>query len=83
MTDDERYDETVAMHQAFLHVYYEDRANAAMHCATVRYSPITFRLAECLRVDERQSDLAAGSLSFAELVAVWSDVGAYPEDPGR
>src|SRR5262245_20366830 len=36
------------LYQAFLKMYHEDRANAAMHCAEVRYSPLTFRLAEAM-----------------------------------
>ncbi len=54
-----------------------DESNAAIHCATVRYSPITFRIAEYLwnhfpsyRVNEN-------------LCSVILDSGQYPEDPGR
>ena len=34
--------------QGFRHFVHLDHANAAIHCADVRYSPITFRFAEML-----------------------------------
>ena len=61
---------------AFLKMYHEDRANAAMHCATVRYSPLTFRLAEHLWAFD-------GAPQAEELRSVILDSGMYEEDPGR
>lgn len=64
-----------AVWHAFLHVYHQDHANASMHCAPVRYSPLTFRLAELL---ERN-----GLIDDERLKAVVADLGKYEEDPGR
>jgi hypothetical protein len=60
--------------QAFRRSYHEDHANAALHCATVRYSPLTFRLAEQCWV------MGARSM---EVSAVILDLGDYVEDLGR
>lgn len=49
-----------------------DEANAAIHCAPVRYSPITFRLAELL---DAEIDSAAEE--------VLRHRGKYEEDRGR
>lgn len=51
-----------------------DESNACMHTAEVRYSPITFRLAEFL------SDLVS---ECAEVTAVLDHRGLYAEDLGR
>jgi hypothetical protein len=51
-----------------------DRANAAVHCATVKYSPITFRLA---------NTLYELSMDNALISEVRSHQGAYEEDTGR
>lgn len=59
---------------ALVHFVHADQANAAMHCAPVRYSPITFRLAESL--DKL-------GVKTTEVVAVMADKGRYDEDPGR
>lgn len=85
MTDAERRAESSALWWAFVHVYHEDHANAAMHTAAVRYSPITFRLAECLSREERTLDLAEMSLGgfLHELVQVQNHAGRYNEDKGR
>lgn len=67
--------ELTPLEYAFLHLYHEDHANAAVHCATVRYSPLTFRLAEALR-----------DLDLVDLVAVEGvlcHLGRYEEDKGR
>lgn len=64
-----------AIWHAFLHVYHQDHANAAMHCANVRYSPITFRLAELIRRNWAIND--------PQLIAVIDDLGKYEEDKGR
>jgi hypothetical protein len=53
-----------------------DRKNAAIHCSPVRYSPITFRLAEALaQVD--------GWEVTETVVDVLAHTGKYAEDPGR
>lgn len=62
---------------AFRQNYHLDHSNAAIHCAEVRYSPITFRLAEHLLA------LAPHRGHNHEIRNVLGDVGAYAEDPGR
>jgi len=64
---------------AFLKMYHEDHANAAMHCATVRYSPLTFRLAEALDALEVQHSNEV----LIELHTVLLDLHTYAEDHGR
>lgn len=63
-------------------VYHQDHANAAMHVGTVRYSPLTFRLAEVIIEDD---DFVAGlgGEDMHVLHQVITDKGAYAEDPGR
>jgi len=51
-----------------------DESNAAIHCAPVRYSPITFRVAGAL-------DVLHVHLDTVE--AVLAHRGVYAEDPGR
>lgn len=65
--------------QCLRHFAHMDESNAAMHCAAVRYSPITFRLAE---------ELMAQSSALTEeddgtISRVMSHVGQYAEDTGR
>jgi len=74
---------------AFLHFYHMDCANAAMHTASVRYSPITFRLAEFL-LDQYpvapHPDQAEHGLMMREdhrIREVMGHAGAYEEDKGR
>lgn len=62
----------------FTHFYHLDMANAAIHNAPVRYSPITFRLAE--RLDGY--DLGSG-IQQAAVSNVMRDKGRYAEDTGR
>ena len=62
---------------AFRQNYHLDHSNAAIHCAEVRYSPITFRIAEHLLA------IAPHRGQNRELRDVLGDVGAYVEDPGR
>jgi len=64
---------------AFLHFYYMDKANACMHLAPVRFSPITFQMAEKV-VD---SWLPGTGDWSEELSEVWSHRGRYEVDPGR
>jgi len=59
---------------AFVKLVHEDQANAAMHCASVRYSPLTFSLAKALNRYRPQDP-------YVQQVMV--DVGLYQEDPGR
>ena len=60
--------------------YFEamDQANAKIHCAPVKYSPITFRLARALRaVWPLDQDVTE------EMARVLHHVGQYEEDTGR
>lgn len=58
------------------HLARADQANAAVHCAPVRYSPITFRVAQALE--------HAGLREESDVLAdVLDHVGAYELDPGR
>ena len=61
---------------ALAHFEALDRANAAIHCAEVRYSPITFMMAEAL-------DAVADYEELALVRDVLSHTGRYPLDPGR
>lgn len=70
MTDDE------VMLEALRHFVHLDESNAAVHCGAVRYSPLTFRLAEAL---SRRGVDAADSY-VCDVVA---HVGQYEEDKGR
>ena len=63
---------------ALQHFEAMDRSNAAMHCAPVRYSPITFRLATALKdVTPDDEDVAE------EIAIVMRHRGMYDMDPGR
>jgi hypothetical protein len=63
---------------SFLHFYSMDKANACMHCAPVRFSPITFRLWEFLR--DAMPLLSIHSPEFRE---VGDHIDKYEEDRGR
>lgn len=63
------------MLQCLRHFVHLDESNAAVHCSPVRYSPITFRLAEHL-------DLYS-SVTDPFVAAVMAHVGQYAEDTGR
>lgn len=63
---------------AFEHFYHLDKANACIHCSPVRFSPITFRLAEVL-----QRGWPEGEDWTQEMAEVLHDLGKYTEDPGR
>jgi len=65
---------TDALLWAFEYLYHMDKANACMHCAPVRFSPITFRLAETLSAYQRANEMVA---------EVMAHKGKYEEDPGR
>jgi hypothetical protein len=62
---------------AFEHFYHLDQANAKIHCAPVRFSPITFRLAEYLFETWGDEDITQ------ELAEVREHMGRYEEDKGR
>lgn len=51
-----------------------DEANAAIHCAPVRYSPLTFRIAQALAAAGHDDELVTGVLAH---------LGLYAEDAGR
>lgn len=70
-----------AMWEAFRNFAHLDEANAAIHTAPVRYSPITFRLAEQLDAMEVYGDLAPDGAAL--LAQVMRHLGAYEEDRGR
>lgn len=53
---------------------YRDESNSAIHCGPVRYSPLTFRVAEALAESDAPTQLAFDVLAHA---------GRYEEDRGR
>jgi hypothetical protein len=67
---------------AFEYFFHMDCANAAMHQGTVRYSPITFRLAEFMH-DEYPVAIHFDPVKYHDVHLVLADKGAYAEDPGR
>ncbi len=62
------------------HFAHMDEANAAMHTAQVRYSPITFRLAEAL---VRSFEPLDNGPKDEAVRRVFAHKGLYPEDTGR
>lgn len=63
---------------AFEHFEAMDRANAKIHCAPVRYSPLTFRLCRALYdVWPEKEDITQ------EMQWVRQHDGLYAEDTGR
>jgi hypothetical protein len=62
---------------AFLFFYHHDESAAKIHCAPVKFSPITFRLAESLAL--YASDLK----NEPEIIQVLAHVGKYEDDRGR
>ena len=64
---------------AFTYFASMDEANAALHCAPVRYSPITFRLADVLTAHGN----AYGWRTTDQVQRVMSHRSSYPEDTGR
>ena len=63
---------------AFRQNFHLDHANAQVRCAMVRYSPLTFRLAEQIaehtKIDQDH---------FSDVWMVLVDRGVYAEDTGR
>lgn len=81
-------DLTKVLYQAFLKLYHEDLANAATHCSAVRYSPLTFRLAEAISeqveaLEVQGAQAKVTSSVYADVWAVLVDKGTYAEDAGR
>ena len=73
---------TDVLYQALRHFVHLDESNAAIHCAPVRYSPLTFRLAEHLAAVLADPD--ADWVDLDNIVAiVMSHAGQYTEDAGR
>lgn len=68
-----------AIEWAFHYFYHLDHSDAAIHCAKVRYSPITFRLAELLS----HTELLLSHTEFLAVYDVLEHLGAYEEDKGR
>jgi hypothetical protein len=73
--------EALPLHEIMWHAlrqnYHLDCSNAAIHCAPVRYSPLTFRIAEYLW------NHFPSYRHRIELANVAVDLGSYEEDPGR
>lgn len=69
----------IVVEAAFLHFFHLDQANAHIHMAPVRFSPLTFRLAEVLREWHREGLVSMAS----ELKCVLDHLGRYEEDKGR
>lgn len=70
------------LYQCLRHFVHLDESNAAIHCAQVRYSPITFRLAQEL---DAQSH-TAGVWPTEDDGTIWrvlQHLGQYEEDKGR
>lgn len=72
-------DSTRVLWYAFTYFYHSDKSNAAFHYADVRFSPITFRLAEELA--DRPNELRIPMM--VELDEVLAHKGLYEEDKGR
>jgi hypothetical protein len=72
--------------QCFMHFYGLDVSNAAIHCADVRFSPITFRLQEALDGGDAITRGIDGKAPL-RVGTAWHDVqqhnGTYQEDAGR
>jgi hypothetical protein len=58
--------------------YHLDKSNACVHCAPVRFSPITFRLYEAL-----EGLWPEGEDISAEMAEIRSHQKMYEEDKGR
>lgn len=73
------------LYECFRHFYHLDHSNAAVHVAPVRYSPITFRLAEAIDQACRVSTthLVPSNQVYPDVYSVILDLGSYEEDPGR
>lgn len=63
----------------FDYFFHMDEANAQVHCAPVKFSPITFRLMQAImdKADENGQDVTQ------EVMLVKRHQGLYAEDVGR
>lgn len=77
------FEAALALYESFLYFYHKDHSNAAIHIAGVRFSPITFRLAEALKQRDIYLALVQEGWSESELQKVWHHAGTYAEDKGR
>lgn len=68
-----------AIIHSFVHFFHMDMANAAIHCAKVRFSPITFRLAEAIQREQ----ISISGHAYNSLTIVSDHAGKYEEDKGR
>ena len=66
-----------ALNWAFLYHFHTDCANAAVHCAPVRFSPITFRLYDAVIANLPEDEWSN------EIHVVMTHYGNYEEDRGR
>lgn len=69
------------LYQCLRHFVHLDESNAAIHCAPVRYSPLTFRLAE--ELDAQSHTAGTWPEDDGTIGRVLSHVGQYEEDTGR
>jgi len=70
---------------AFLHFYFMDKANAAMHMSPVKFSPITFQMA--LNLEDEYSELGYDEGILCDLSPEFGEImrhrGRYELDAGR
>jgi len=72
------FDFTDILIWCFLQNYHLDKSNACVHCAPVRFSPITFRLCQAL-----MAFIPDDEDITQEMAEVKSHIGEYEEDKGR
>lgn len=63
---------------SFEYFYHQDKANACMHCAPVKFSPITFQL-----LDDLMATWSDDEDITPEMAEVRSHQDQYELDPGR
>jgi hypothetical protein len=63
----------------FLYFYHTDKANACIHLAPVKFSPITFQLARALKEEWDKNELDY----TVEVIEVLTHWGKYELDLGR
>lgn len=71
------------MECALLHLYYMDKANAQMHCKPVKFSPVTFRLAEEVENFWQREEITLSGEGHDALSEIRSHVDQYELDHGR
>jgi hypothetical protein len=67
----------------FMHFFHMDKANASVHNADVRFSPLTFRLQEALYNGPQDRNRFLPGQTLNALYEVYSHNGTYQEDTGR